>query len=93
MDANQIKKLKEMVLWASILIGLLIFVGNIGYGGAIGGAISGFFFGIFGLLAYIIPIIIVITAFFVVANWGNSRASRRLGFALLINHVAPCLTP
>ncbi len=91
MDANQIKKLKEMVLWASILIGLLIFVGNIGYGGAIGGAISGFFFGIFGLLAYIIPIIIVITAFFVVANWGNSRASRRLGFALLIT-CCSCLT-
>ena len=91
MDASQIKKLKEMVLWASILIGLLIFVGNIGYGGVIGGAISGFFFGIFGLLAYIIPIIIVITAFFVVANWGNSRASRRLGFALLIT-CCSCLT-
>ena len=91
MDANQIKKLKEMVLWASILIGLLIFVGNIGYGGVIGGAISGFFFGIFGLLAYIIPIIIVITAFFVVANWGNSKASRRLGFALLIT-CCSCLT-
>ena len=91
MDANQIKKLKEMVLWASILIGLLIFVGNIGYGGVIGGAISGFFFGIFGLLAYIIPIIIVITAFFVVANWGNSKASRRLGLALLIT-CCSCLT-
>ncbi|MBR1572607.1 MAG: DNA translocase FtsK [Lachnospiraceae bacterium] len=91
LDSDQIKKLKEMVLWASILIGLLIFVGNLGYGGVVGGAISGFFFGVFGLLAYVIPIIIVITAFFVVANWGNSRAARRLGFALLIT-CCSCLT-
>ena len=91
LDSDQIKKLKEMVLWASILISLLIFVGNLGYGGVVGGAISGFFFGVFGLLAYVIPIIIVITAFFVVANWGNSRAARRLGFALLITSCS-CLT-
>jgi len=39
-------------------ISILLFISNFGIGGAIGNAVSSFFFGVFGLIAYIFPVVI-----------------------------------
>lgn len=39
------------------------FISNFGIGGAIGNAVSSFFFGVFGLIAYIFPVVLVIGTF------------------------------
>jgi len=41
---------KEIVLWIVIACSLLLFISNFGVGGVVGNAVSGFMFGIFGLL-------------------------------------------
>ena len=46
---------EEVILWVILAISILLFISNFGIGGAIGNAVSSFFFGVFGLIAYIFP--------------------------------------
>ena len=51
---------REIILWVIVAVSLLLFISNFGIGGKVGGAVSGFFFGIFGMISYIFPMIILI---------------------------------
>ncbi len=68
----------EIILWMIIAVSILLFISNFGIGGNVGNAVSGILFGIFGLLAYIVPIIFVIAVFFFASNRGNSIAEIKL---------------
>ena len=68
----------EVILWIVVALAVLLFISNFGFGGKIGGAVSGFFFGIFGLLAYIFPVIFLIGIFFAVSNKGSTVAVVKL---------------
>ena len=68
----------EIILWGVLAICILLFISNFGIGGKIGSVVSGIFFGIFGLLAYIFPIVLVIATFFFVSNKGNRVATIKL---------------
>jgi len=48
----------ELFLWGIIAVGALLFISNFGIGGVVGNAVSSFLFGIFGVVAYIFPIIL-----------------------------------
>ena len=68
----------EIILWIIIAISLLLFISNFGIGGVVGNAVSSFLFGVFGLLAYIFPIVLIVATFFGVSNRGNIFAIVKL---------------
>ncbi|MCR5451914.1 MAG: DNA translocase FtsK [Lachnospiraceae bacterium] len=76
----------DIILWAILAFSLLLFLGNLGLGGVIGSASAGVLFGLFGILAYIVPILICIGAFFFISNRNNKLAYIKLifGFLMLI---------
>lgn len=57
---------------------VLLFCCNFGIIGPVGNAISGVLFGFFGLIAYILPLLIFLAASFWFANEGNPNAVRKL---------------
>ena len=68
----------EIILWGVLAISILLFISNFGIGGNIGNVVSSIFFGIFGLLAYIFPVFLVIATFFFASNRGNRVATIKL---------------
>ena len=68
----------EIILWVIIAVSALLFISNFGVGGVVGNAISSFLFGVFGVVAYIFPIILIIGSFFAVSNKGNMFAILKL---------------
>lgn len=73
----------EVILWIIVAVSILLFISNFGFGGAIGNNVSRFFFGLFGLIAYVFPIVLLIGTFFAVSNKGNRIA--------VVKIVAGCL--
>ncbi|MBR1861615.1 MAG: DNA translocase FtsK [Lachnospiraceae bacterium] len=61
-----------------VAVQLLLFLCNFHIIGAFGEAVSGFMFGVFGLLNYITPIVLTIGLFFYRANKGNKNAMKKL---------------
>ena len=80
----------EIVLWVVLAVSILLFISNFGIGGKIGNAVSGVFFGIFGLLAYVFPIILVFTTFFFASNKGNRVATVKL-IAIIVCVLLVCM--
>ena len=68
----------EVTLWIVVAVALLLFISNLGFGGAVGRTVSGFLFGVFGLMAYVLPILLLVGSFFAVSNHGNKLATIKL---------------
>ena len=64
----------EITLLILLAIAIFLFLCNFGIIGPVGNALSGFLFGIFGLLAYIAPLFIFLISAFFVSNKGNLHA-------------------
>lgn len=81
-SAEEVRKIEEfrleIALWIVIAGALLLFISNFGVGGVVGNAVSSFLFGIFGVIAYIFPIILIIGSFFGVSNKDNIFAIFKL---------------
>jgi len=77
-DIQQESFTEEVILWVILAISILLFISNFGIGGAIGNAVSSFFFGVFGLIAYIFPVVLVIGTFFAASNKGNRIATVKI---------------
>ena len=75
---------KEVLLWIFVAVALLLFISNFGVGGTVGGMVSGFLFGIFGLIAYIFPILLIVGCGFAIANKGNAFAILKLVASVLL---------
>jgi len=73
----------EIILWVIIACALLLFISNFGVGGVVGNAVSSFLFGLFGLIAYVFPIILVVATVFATSNRGNMFAIVKLTAAIL----------
>ena len=73
---------EEVFLWGIVAVSLVLFISNFGFGGSVGNALSRFFFGIFGLVAYIFPVALFAGSFFAVSNAGNSYAMRKLAASI-----------
>lgn len=65
---------REVMLWMIVAISLLLFISNFGFGGRVGGTVSSFIFGLFGIIAYVIPVLLLVGSFFMISNRGNRVA-------------------
>lgn len=81
-DAVQLEKdsalFHEIGLIILFVAMVLLFFCNFGVIGPVGDAISGFLFGLFGLTAYLVPVLVFTAAAFWFANEGNPTALRKL---------------
>ncbi len=66
--------IKDVILWLVLAVSVLLFISNLGIGGIIGNTVSGFFFGVFGLISYLFPICLLVGTFFTVSNKTNKLA-------------------
>ncbi len=77
-DVAKAEAIKEIFLWIFLAVCVLLFLSNLGIGGIVGNAVSGFFFGVFGLVAYLFPILLLVATFFGISNQGNRIATIKL---------------
>lgn len=75
---------KEAILLIFLALSVIIFIANFGVGGVVGAAISSFFFGVFGLMAYVFPILLFAGTIFAISNKNSSVARIKLITAALI---------
>lgn len=68
----------EILLIGLLALAIILFLCNFGVVGKIGDAVSDVMFGVFGLMAYIAPIIIFLAIAFGLSNIGNNIATRKL---------------
>ncbi len=73
----------EVILLLILAVCILLFISNFGIGGVVGEKVSGFFFGIFGLVAYIVPVCLFIGIAFYFSNKHNKIAIVKLIAAVL----------
>ncbi len=77
---------KEIVLWGSLILCILLCISNFGLGGLVGNAVADFLFGVFGVIQYVLPFMVAFSAFFIISNYGNKVAVAKViaGSVLLI---------
>ncbi|MDO5392037.1 MAG: DNA translocase FtsK [Eubacteriales bacterium] len=68
----------EVLMLIMLALAIILMVSNFGVGGFVGDAISSFFFGIFGLLAYVFPLILFIGFAFFMSNKRNPLAYKKI---------------
>lgn len=76
---------REVILWIIVAVSILLFISNFGIGGTIGNAVSRFFFGVMGLIAYVFPVLLLVGTFFAVSNRGNRVATVKLVAMILFD--------
>lgn len=69
---------RDLYLWLALAVCVLLFLSDVGIGGPVGNAIGRFFFGLFGIINYVLPIALLIGIFFAVSNKGNVIAKVKL---------------
>lgn len=73
----------EVILWIALAVCIVLLLANFGIGGKIGSGVSSFFFGIFGLMAYVFPICFFLAVVFAVSNRENKVAAVKIVAAVL----------
>ncbi len=74
---------QEVILWVMLAVSIVLFVSNFGIGGKVGSLLSGVLFGLFGLLAYIFPILLFVGTVFILSNKRNKIAWIKVVAAVL----------
>ena len=74
----------ELTLLILLAVTILFFLCNFGIIGPVGNTISGFLFGMFGLLAYVAPVFIFIAVGFGISNQGNHIATLKLTASIIL---------
>ncbi len=64
---------REVLLFVVLIFCVIVFIANFGRGGALGSALSGFFFGLFGVMSYIFPVALFLLFVF----WAYQRTVRK----------------
>lgn len=83
------KLITEAVLLIFMALCVIFFLANFGVGGIVGKGISAFFFGLFGILAYIFPILLFAAVIFAMSNKNSSIARVKL-IAVLFELIFLC---
>ena len=63
----------EIFILVSLALCIFLTISHFGIGGTVGNAASDFLFGVFGFLAYLVPILSFIGIAFVFSNKGNTN--------------------
>lgn len=74
---------QEVILWVMLAVSIVLFVSNFGIGGKVGDLLSSVLFGLFGLLAYVFPILLFVGTVFVLSNGKNRIAVIKVIAAIL----------
>lgn len=75
----------EIGLWVMLAVCIILMLSNFfGIGGMIGNAISRFFFGMFGVMAYLIPFLLFFATAFLIANRGSVAVWVKTGAGILL---------
>lgn len=74
-DAPAASFKNEVMLWAVLAVSIILFISNFGIAGGVGNFFSGLFFGIFGLAAYIFPLVLFAGTAFLISNRDNPVAA------------------
>ena len=74
-----------------ILFGAMVFlmIAELGYGGVVGKALSSVMFGVFGTMAYAVPVLVFITVLFIISNMGKRTLPARTA-ALVMLLICAC---
>ncbi|MCI8994819.1 MAG: DNA translocase FtsK [Lachnospiraceae bacterium] len=75
---------KEILILGLFAVSVLLLISNFGVGGFVGGFVSGVMFGIFGLFAYVLPVVLFLVTAFSISNRENTIAAIKaaaMGFA------------
>lgn len=78
----------EVITLLSLAVCILLLISNFGFGGFLGDKVSSFLFGIFGLMAYVMPIIIFVGIAFVISNKNNSHAYIKTGAGVVLTAMS-----
>ena len=82
---NIVEIRNDIIVIGIIFVCALLFISNLGMGGALGNVFSGFFFGIFGLFNYLIPVYIsIVSVFCLIRKDEKDTRIRAVFFVLLI---------
>lgn len=73
----------EVILWAVLAVSIILFISNFGIAGGAGRLFSGLFFGLFGLCAYIFPLILFAGTAFLISNKNNPVAAVKIAASAL----------
>ena len=68
----------EIILIIAMVVSILIFLSYFDLSGIVGQYVSGFLFGMIGLLAYVLPFLIFFGTAFYISNLGNRAAGRKM---------------
>lgn len=68
----------EIYIWVALAAAILLFLSNFGICGIVGNGISYFMFGIFGVMAYIFPVILFLATAFLASNLGKTGVASRV---------------
>lgn len=71
----------EVILLIILAMAIILLISNFGVGGFVGNAISSFFFGLFGLMAFVFPLVLFISVAFFMSNKHNPLAYKKLIFS------------
>ena len=75
---------QEVILWGTLALSVILFISNFGIGGFVGDAISRFFFGVFGFMAYLLPLILFFMVAFLISNRNNPLAWMKAAAVILL---------
>ncbi len=77
---------KEVKLLVLAAVSLILLLSNFGICGAFGNFVSRIMFGVFGIFAYIVPVLLILGGAFLISNFGNRKAVIKIlaGMMLLL---------
>ncbi len=75
----------EIVILLSLAVCLFLLISHFSLGGKVGDLASGMLFGVFGFIAYIIPILLFVGITFVMSNRGNANAYVKTGAGVVLS--------
>ena len=76
---------KEVVIFISLAVCILMGLSNVGLGGLAGETVSSLMFGTFGRISYIIPVIVFGIVIFAISNNGNRHAYVKIAAAIALS--------
>lgn len=74
----------EIIILIALAVCILLVLSNFGMGGIVGEAVSSVLFGLFGIMAYILPFAAFGISAFLVSNRGNAHAYIKIGAAIVL---------
>ena len=78
--SNEIQN--EVILMITLVIAVLLLLSNFNLGGVVGKTIHGIMFGLFGIVAYIFPVLLFFGMAFFLANRGSRTLTSKMLYAL-----------